>query len=78
MPSEYQAVLPCKPGDDYWWVSTETLEIHHVKGGIKGVVIYQDKPVGFIDESGERFEIKAPWCCLSLEEAEAARNALLK
>ena len=78
MGSEYQVALPCKPGDDYWWINTNTLEIHHEKGGVEGVVIHQDKRVEILDRDGERYMIGTPWCCLSIEEAEAIRNELIK
>lgn len=74
----YTVDLPCKPGDDFWWVDEDTLEIHHEKGGIKGVVVYLDKPVEIIDADGERSETGTCWCCLSLEEAETIREKMLQ
>lgn len=70
-------VLPCKPGDDYWWVSSETLEIHHEEGGIIGVAIYKDC-FKIIDRSGEVCPLGTQWCCLTREEAESFREKLLK
>lgn len=70
-------VLPCKPGDDYWWVSSETLEINHEVGGITAVVVYKDH-FKIIDQSGEMCDLGTQWSCLSREEAEAFREKLLK
>lgn len=71
-------VLPVKPGDDFWWIDSKTFEIHHEKGGIKGVVIYEDGPSEVIDRDGERCKIGTPWCCVSLEQAQEIRSELMK
>lgn len=73
----YSVDLPCKPGDDYWWVDDDTLEIHHVKGGITGVGVYQDG-IKVFDSSNVACEIGSQWCCLSLEDAEAVREKMMQ
>ena len=73
----YSVDLPCKPGDDCWWVDSETLEIHHEAGGITGVVVYADR-IEILDLAGERLPLHTQWSCLSREEAEAVREKMLK
>lgn len=70
-------VLPCPIGSDFWWVSSETLEVNYEKGGIKGFVILEDEILA-LDTAGERMELHSQWCCLSKEEAEAFRDKLLQ
>ena len=70
-------VLPCKPGDDYWWVSSETLEINHEEGGITGVVVYKDNHFKIVDKLGDLCDIGTQWCCLTKEEAETFREKLM-
>lgn len=74
----YTVNFPCKPGDDYWWVDEETMEIHHEKGGIKGVAIYPDNLIKIIEVDGMQSIPGTCWCCLSLEEAEAMREEMMK
>ena len=72
-----EVVLPCKPGDDYWWVSSETLEINHEEGGITGVVVYKDH-FKIVDKLGDLCDIGTQWCCLTREEAEAFRAKMMQ
>ena len=72
----YTIDLPCKPGDDCWWVDCETLEVRCDKGGIKGIAIYEYR-IELIDPAGEYRELHGQWGCLSREEAEAYREKLL-
>lgn len=72
----YTITLPCKPGDDCWWVNSQTLEVSCDKGGIKGLAIYEDR-IEIIDLAGEPRELHGQWGCLSREEAEAFRARLL-
>ena len=69
-------VLPCPIGSDYWYVSSETLEVECEKGGITGFVILKDKILA-LDLMSERMELHTQWCCLSREEAEAFRERLI-
>ena len=76
MSSKNEVVLPCLPGDDCWFVDSETLEVECEKGGITAVVVYADR-IEILDLAGEPRTLHSQWCCLSREEAEAFREKLL-
>lgn len=69
--------LPCPIGSDFWYVSSETLEVECEKEGIAGFVILEDEILA-LDKAKESVEIHTQWCCLTREEAEAFREQLLK
>lgn len=76
-PTVDAVILPCKPGDDYWWIhDNETLDIECDKGGIKAVIVYEDH-FGMIDVDRECLNLHTEWSCLSREEAEKLREKLL-
>lgn len=74
----YTVEFPCKPGDDYWYVDPETMEVDHIKGGIHGLAFHHGKMFALLDESLDMIEIHSDMCCLSREEAEAVREKMLK
>ena len=69
--------FPCPIGSDYWWVSSETMEVECEKGGIVGFVVLKDE-VYALDAEHTWMELHSQWCCLTREEAEAFREKLLK
>lgn len=64
-------VLPCKVGDDLWWIDAEDWSVKVDKGGVKGIAITADG-VRIMDGCGGYDEIGTQYCYLSREEAEAA------
>ena len=70
-------VLPFMPGDDFWWVDSETREVCCEKNGIVGVAIYADR-IDMIDRDGERWSLGEQWFFLTKEDAEEFRDTLLK
>lgn len=66
-------VLPCKVGDDIYWIDAETNEIHLAKADIKAVCYYGDGEFKLVCGSEkEPEEIGTKWCMLTREEAERA------
>lgn len=64
-------VLPCKVGDDLWWIDAEDWSVKVDKGGVKGIAITADG-VRIMDGCGGFDEIGTQYCYLSEEAAEAA------
>lgn len=64
-------VLPCKVGDDLWWIDGEDCTVKVDKGGVKGIAITADG-VRIMDGCGGYDEIGTQYCYLTREEAEAA------
>ena len=64
-------VLPCKVGDDLWWIDAESWSVKVDKGGVKGIAITKDG-VRIMDGCGGYDEIGTQYCYLTREEAEAA------
>ena len=77
VPTENAVVLPCPIGSDCWWVFSETMEVECEKGGVTGFVI-RENGITALDKAGEQFELHSQWGCLTKEEAEAFREAMLK
>ena len=66
------AYLPCIPGDDIYWIDTDTGEIKIHKNGVKGVCICGDE-ISILDKDGGIDKYPSyPYCFLSREEAEKA------
>lgn len=65
------AELPCKVGDDIWWIDDEAPFVKCEKGDIKGIVVTAD---GFmiVDTHGELNRIGTRYCYLTKEDAEKA------
>lgn len=65
------AILPCKVGDDIWWIDDEEPFVKCEKGDIKGIVVTAD---GFmiVDTHGELNRIGTRYCYLTREDAEKA------
>ena len=66
-------VLPCKVGDDIWWIDTEANEINCAENDIKAICYYGEgnfKVIVCDEETPE--DIGTEWCMLTKEEAERA------
>ena len=63
--------IPCKPGDDIWWIDDEAPFVKCDKGGVKGIVILPDG-IRVIDSSGDMEEIGTRYCYLTRKDAERA------
>ena len=65
------AELPCKVGDDIWWIDDEAPFVKCEKGGVKGIVVTAD---GFMimDSDNDVFPIGTRYSYLTKEAAEAA------
>ena len=65
------AVLPCKVGDDIWWIDDEESMVRCEVAGVKGIVITED---GFmiLDSHNDLNRIGTQFCYLTKEDAERA------
>ena len=70
-------VLPFKPGDDIWWIDSDTMEVRCEKNGIDAVAIYADR-IEMIDKAGELWSLGEQWFFLTKEDAEDFRDTVLK
>lgn len=65
--------LPCKVGDDIYWIDSETEKIIREKGAIKAVCYFGEGKFEVIVEGDSEPEaIGTKWCMLTREEAEEA------
>lgn len=67
----YQVEVPCKIGDDIWWIDDEAPYVKCEKGGVKGIAILP-KGIRIITEQGDLEEIGTRYCYLTREDAEKA------
>ena len=63
--------LPCKIGDDIWWIDDEEPYVKCAKGDIKGIVITKDG-IRILDKDGGLEKIGTQYCYLTREDAERA------
>ena len=68
-------VLPCKIGDDIWWVNDETKSVECEKNGVAGFMIKRNE-VLILDKAGCEDRIGSQYCNLSKEDAEKALATL--
>lgn len=64
-------VLPCKIGDDIWWIDAETYSVECEKNGVTGFIIKKDE-ILIRDRTGGEDHIGTQYCYLSKEDAEKA------
>lgn len=64
-------VLPCKIGDDIWWINSETNSVECEKNGVSGFIIKKDE-VLVRDKTGSEDRIGTQYCYLTKEDAEKA------
>lgn len=65
------AILPCKVGDDIWWIGDEVPFVMCDEGGVAGIAITKDG-VRILDHHGGLDEIGNRYCYLTKEDAEKA------
>lgn len=63
--------LPCKIGDDIWWIDNESNSVECEKNGVTGFIIKKDE-VLIRDTTGGEDRIGSQYCYLSKAHAEAA------
>ena len=61
--------LPCKIGDDIWWINAETATVECEKNGVAGFIIKKDE-VLIRDHTGCEDHIGSQYCFLTKEDAE--------
>ena len=64
-------VMPCKIGDDIWWIDAETDTVECDKNGVSGFIVKKDE-ILIMDKAGSEDRIGTQYCYLSREDAEAA------
>lgn len=64
-------VLPCKIGDDIWWIDAEKWSVECEKNGVTGFVVKKNE-ILIRDTAYEEFRIGSQYCYLSKEDAEKA------
>ena len=64
-------VLPCKIGDDIWWIDSENYSVECEKNGVTGFIIKKDE-ILIRDRTGGEDRIGTQYCYLSKEDAEKA------
>ena len=72
-------VMPCKPGDDLYWVDDEDGEWHvkRTEKGIRGVIVYRDGIFQLMTSDGEIEDIGTRWTYLKREDAvDSLKKAL--
>lgn len=69
--------LPCKIGDDIWWIDDEAPFVKCEKGGVRGIAILPEG-VRVITYSGDLEEIGTRYCYLTREDAERALESEYK
>lgn len=63
--------LPCRIGDDIWWIDEETNSVQRHKSGVAGFVVKSDG-IYVMDECGSIDKVGTKWCYLTKEDAEKA------
>lgn len=63
--------MPCKIGDDIWWIDSESWTVECEKNGVTGFIIKKDE-VLIRDSTGCEDRIGTQYCFLSKEAAEKA------
>lgn len=63
--------LPCKIGDDIWWIDDEAPFVKCEKGGVRGIAILPEG-IRVIASNGDFEEIGTRYCYLTRKDAERA------
>lgn len=69
-------VLPCKIGDDIWWIDSENNTVQCEKNGVAGFIVKKDE-ILIMDQAGCPARIGTQYCYLTKEEAEKALSEQL-
>lgn len=64
-------VLPCKIGDDIWWIDAERWSVECEKNAVTGLIITKDE-VLVRDKTGGGDRIGTQYCYLTKDDAEKA------
>lgn len=63
-------VMPCKVGDDVYWIDPENEVVEKQEGGIRAVCYYDNGKFKVIaDKDGLPEDLHTDWCMLTEEEA---------
>ena len=63
--------LPCKIGDDIWWIDSENNSVECEKNGVTGFIIKKNE-ILIRDRTGGEDKIGTQYCYLSKDDAEKA------
>jgi hypothetical protein len=63
--------LPCRIGDDIWWINGETESVECERNGVAGFIVKKDG-VFVMDKAGSIDVIGSQYCHLSKKDAEKA------
>ena len=73
----YTVQVPCKIGDDIWWIDDEAPFVKCDKGGVRGIAILPEG-IRVINSDGEFEEIGTRYCYLTRKDAERALDTEYK